>query len=143
MTRLSASGFRPPRVRIPYQEPVSVRFGGKQFKAPLSTISVTGGVLHMPAKYMQGTFADIIIPTAFGPVYSPIEFLTTTVAGQRDAVAFRFFNMDADGRKRLEQTIQKMLRQGFGERHDGWFQKLARRILSRGNVHTHSHSSLR
>ncbi len=143
MTIQYASGFRPPRVRIPHQEPVSIRFGSKHFKAPLSTISVTGGVLHLPQKNMQGTFADVMIPTAFGPVYSPIEFLTTTVPGQRDAVAFRFFNMDATGRKRLEQTIQRMLRQGFGERRDGWFQTLARRILNRGNVHMHSHSSLR
>ncbi len=104
---------------------------------------MTGGVLHLPQKNMHGTFADVIIPTAFGPVYSPIEFLATTVPGQRDAVAFRFFNMDADGRKRLEQTIQKMLRQGFGERHDGWFQTLARRLFNRANLYVHSHSSFR
>ncbi len=128
MNKEGTAGFRPRRVRIPHQEPVTVRFGSRQVKALLSKISVTGGVLQLPRMQVPETFADITIPTAFGPVCSPIEFLETAVPGQRDAVAFRFFNMDDRGRTRLEQTVEKMIKQGFGERRDAWFQSLARRI---------------
>ncbi len=122
--------FRPQRVRILHHEPVTLAFGSKRVTAPLSKLSVTGGVLHRLAdSYLQEAFADITIPTAFGPVRSPIEFLANTIPGQLHAVAFRFFNMETTDRRRLEQTVRKMINQGFGEtREDSWFQTLVRRV---------------
>ncbi len=130
MREKTIARFRPQRVRIPHHEPVTVAFGSKRVVAPLSKLSVTGGVMHLSADRIQESFADITIPTAFGPVCGPIEFLATTVPGQLHAAAFRFFNIGTTDRARLQQTIGKMLNQGFGGIPDTWFRALARRICN-------------
>ncbi len=128
MRKQAMDRFRSPRVRIPHPERVTLAFGPKRIVAPLVKLSATGGVLHLSDNRIQEAFADITIPTAFGSVRSPVELLTTAVPGQTDAVAFRFFNMDNADRRKLEQTINKMLHQGLGEKRDGWLKSLARRV---------------
>ncbi len=120
--------YRPARVRIPRREAVTLTFGSKRVTAALSKVSVTGGVLHVSKSSIHEPFADITIPTIFGPVCSPIELLTTGVPGMSDAVAFRFLGMDGANGNRLKNSIENMIKNGLGEKRDAWFQTLARRI---------------
>ena len=115
---------------MPQPEPVTLVIGNKKISVGLYKISVTGGVvLHPAGVVLPSGFATIAIKTAWGLVSGPVEFLRTPVPGKRNAVAFRFFNMDPVHHGRLEQAVEQMCRKGFGDKqNETWFQSVLRSI---------------
>lgn len=120
---------RPPRVCFLQPEPITLIIGNKKLSVGLYKVSVTGGVLQVPDAVFQAGFATVALKTSFGVVSSPIEFLRTPVPGKRNAVPFRFFNMDSAHRDRLDQAVGQLCQKGFGEKQNGtWVQSLLRLI---------------
>jgi hypothetical protein len=120
---------RSPRFFVPNNEQVVVSVGTEKLKGILHVLSRTGGAIRLDKQCSPGTLADIAINTVSGNCSATIEFLQT--ANGR-AQAFRFIAMGPVARKRLEDALQKMRRQGLAVKKTplDQFRSLARRVLS-------------
>ena len=72
----------------------------------------------MPRQFEAGKFADIRITAAEGKISAAIEFLAV-IPGYPPTQPFRFVHLDAGDARRLEQSVNKLVKQGFGDRQ-GW-----------------------
>jgi hypothetical protein len=79
---------------------------GRRAKAKLQTISVTGGLLHMPQSLGQGDFVEVAFQTQSGPVHGMAEILSPmrkTLQGVLQP--FRFVALDDDDHRRLRTSL--------------------------------------
>ena len=79
---------------------------GRRTKGKLQTISVTGGLLHLPHSLGQGDFVEVAFQTQQGPVHGMAEILTPT-RKLTDGVLqpFRFVALEDDDHRRLRTSL--------------------------------------
>ena len=82
---------------------------GRQAKAKLQTISVTGGLLQLPRSLRDGDFVEVAFQTQSGPVHGMAEILgparkTTTGVLQ----PFRFVALEDDDHRRLRTSLDQV-----------------------------------
>ena len=120
---------RAPRVNVPNKEQAVVALGGQRILGVLCKLSVTGGSLRMSKPMAKGTVADLTIRATSGPITSAIEFLGAADRGVLPAQAFRFIHMGPAETRRLENALEEIRKQGFGEKQDWRFHPLTRGAL--------------
>jgi hypothetical protein len=120
---------RAPRFSIPNKEAVVLAVGPERLKGTLCILSRNGGTMQLPRRYETGTFADFSINTVSGRFTAAIELLAMTTRGTQ---AFRFVQMEATDRRRLEGALDKMRAQESDGSYPGRdLLGLARRMLFR------------
>lgn len=115
---------------MPNNEQAVLSIGGQQFPGTLCLVSATGGTIRLANRFKTGTFAEIAVKTVSGRFTATIELLQMRGGNVQ---AFRFVQMGAVARKRLEDALNKMRAQGLGIEKPNTlkgFVNLARRVLS-------------
>lgn len=103
----SSTTWRSPRIRLADITPAVLRFpDGRQHRGKLDTLSLTGGLLSMPAMLDRGLQLKLLFLTRRGPVLSAIETLAPVSATQQP---FRFIEIEQDDERRLRATVQSTL----------------------------------
>jgi hypothetical protein len=103
---------RAPRVNIPHRESAVIDVGGKQLTSELCKLSINGGALRLGKPFVESTLAEITLQTTSGTVESAIQFLRF---GKDGVQGFRFVQLDAPTRSKLETALRQMRSQGLGD----------------------------
>ncbi|HLJ86454.1 MAG TPA: hypothetical protein VKZ53_06500 [Candidatus Angelobacter sp.] len=109
------SRTRAPRVKVPSNESVHFKLGGRQVAAKLHRLSLTGGLAEFPQPVGDIALAEVVLETTSGPVNALVELLPPSAKQQPSARPFRFVALDDEDYQRLVSTLQVMRRQGFTE----------------------------
>ena len=128
-TKKHRGAERAPRVIVPNKEPVIVAFGAQRAAGLLCKLSATGGTLRLAKRVPRGTVAELTLKSTSGSITSAIEFLAIADKGNPPAQAFRFIHMPPAESRRLENTLDNMRKQGYGEKKDWKFHPVARVAL--------------
>ena len=129
MTSRQRDSVRSPRVNVPNKERAVVQLGTQQMVGILWKLSATGGSLRLTKPVSKGTVADLTIRTTSGALTSAIEFMGQADRGTPPAQAFRFIHMGPAESRRLENALEEIRKQGFGEKQDWRFHPLTRGAL--------------
>ena len=121
--------MRAPRVNVPNKEQAIVTLGAKHVLGVLCKLSISGGSLRMSKPLAKGTVADLTIRSTSGPIKSAVEFLGPANRGALPPQAFRFIHMGPAESRRLENSLDEIRKQGFGEKQDWRFHPLTRSAL--------------
>ncbi len=79
---------------------------GRRTKANLQTISVTGGLLHLPRALATGAFIELAFQTQSGPVHGMAEILGPVRQGTDSVLQpFRFVALEDDDHGRLRSSV--------------------------------------
>jgi hypothetical protein len=79
---------------------------GRQAKAKLQTISVTGGLLRLPRSLRDGDFVEVEFQTQSGPVHGMAEILGPARKTAEGVVQpFRFVALEDDDHRRLRTSL--------------------------------------
>ena len=83
---------------------------GRRTKAKLQSISVTGGLLHLPQSLGQGDFVEVAFQTQAGPVHGMAEVLSPT-RKMTDGVLqpFRFVALEDEDHRRLRTSLDHVV----------------------------------
>jgi len=106
-----------------------VQLGTQQMVGILWKLSATGGSLRLTKPVSKGTVADLTIRTTSGAITSAVEFMGPADRGIPPAQAFRFIHMGPAECRRLENALEEIRKQGFGEKQDWRFHPLTRGAL--------------
>lgn len=88
--------YRPPRIRVPYQQKAIFTVDNQKLVGVVQRLSLTGGsALLMKGPIAEGTLGEIVFATVFGKVNAHIEFLHVGADGVPLSQAFAFITMDA------------------------------------------------
>jgi hypothetical protein len=80
---------------------------GNRAKARLQTVSVTGGMLHLPKALAEGDFVEVAFQTRSGSVHGMAEMLNPVWAKQGSVLQpFRFVALEDDDHRALHMTIE-------------------------------------
>jgi hypothetical protein len=120
---------RAPRVVVPNKEQAIIAFGAQRAAGVLCKLSATGGTLRLAKRVPRGTVAELTLKATSGTITSAIEFLAVADGGTPPAQAFRFIHMPPAENRRLENTLEEMRKQGFGEKKNWKFHPVARVAL--------------
>ncbi len=112
MTPNTSNRTRPSRYRVPNNEQVLCKVENERFAGTLTVLSLTGGTMRTVKRLRAGTFADIKLTTASGPVGAVIEFLSS----RGDNQAFRFVQIDNESKKKLQKSLETMESHGLGDK---------------------------
>ncbi|MGA7218536.1 MAG: PilZ domain-containing protein [Candidatus Sulfotelmatobacter sp.] len=83
---------------------------GRHAKAKLQTISVTGGLLHLPRSLSAGDFVEVAFQTQSGMVRGMAEILGLTRKTTGSALqAFRFVALEDDDHRRLRTSLDHVV----------------------------------
>ncbi|MFY9742622.1 MAG: PilZ domain-containing protein [Candidatus Sulfotelmatobacter sp.] len=98
---------RAARVQLGDSVPAAIRLeDGRRTKAKLQSISITGGLLQLPASLGQGDFVEVAFQTQSGPVRGMAELLTATRKASGGVLQpFRFVALDDDDHRRLRTSL--------------------------------------
>ena len=96
----------------------------------LCKLSVTGGSLRLSTRPAKGTVAELTVKATSGRITSAIEFLGPADKGTPPAQAFRFIHMGLPETRRLENALEEMRKQGFGEKRNWKFHPILRTLKS-------------
>jgi len=79
---------------------------GRRTKAQLQSVSVTGGLLHVPQALAHGCFVELAFQTQSGPVHGMAEILGS-MRRTNDGVLqpFRFVALEDDDHRRLRSSV--------------------------------------
>ena len=103
---------RPVRFKVPNNEKIVLTIGAERSAATLAVLSLTGGAVRT-RRYDPGTFGEVRLQTVNGPMTAVIELL----AVRRDGLqAFRFVQIDAQNKKKLQASLESMEAQGLGDK---------------------------
>ncbi len=114
---------RPPRAFFSETTPAVLRCLDGRFKrGKLQVISLTGGLLSLPAPLDRGLRVKLMFLTARGSVLGTAEMLSPISWGMQP---FKFLKLYDDDEQRLDAAIQSSLKQsrsGYGmmERFRAW-----------------------
>jgi len=115
---------RSPRVHLSEVTPAVLRLeNGRRAPGELQVISLTGGLLSLPAPLDRGSFVKLMFLTRTGPILGSAQMLTP-VAGTLQP--FRFLSLPKDDQRRLQGTIQASADPGWLEREiheNAWIDK--------------------
>jgi hypothetical protein len=120
---------RAPRVRIPNKERAIVALGSQEMVGVLCKLSITGGSLRLSTRPAKGTVAELTLKATSGRITCAIEFLGPADKAVPPAQAFRFIHMGIPESRRLENALEEMRKQGFGEKTSWKFHPIARVAL--------------
>ena len=101
--------LRPPRLQFANPTSAVLRFqSGRPIRGKLQVISVTGGLLRLPALLDQGTRVQLMFLTEAGTVLGTAEMLSSVSGTQQP---FRFVTIDENHERRLRDVIQSSIDQ--------------------------------
>lgn len=99
--------MRAPRVHLADSTPAVLRFqDGQRASGELRVLSITGGLLALPAPLDQGSRVKLMFLTHTGTVLGAAEMLSPLTSTQQP---FRFVSLPVDDRRRLGAAIQSSL----------------------------------
>ena len=108
--------YRPPRIRVPYQQKAIFAVDKQKFLGILQRLSLTGGsALLAKGPIPQGTLGEMLFATVFGKVNAHVEFLHTGADGVPLAQAFTFVTMDSLSNQRLKKALEEMNTSDFSD----------------------------
>ena len=97
---------RAPRVNLSNPKPVRLRVEGKRMQGMLLKVSLTGGLVEVANPIGNGSFGEVVLDSAHGPIRGLVEFL------QRDrksaAQGFRFVALEDEDHHRLSDMLRGM-----------------------------------
>lgn len=102
---------RAARIKVPGSAPAAVIGSnhGCRISGKLQTISVTGGLLHLPKPLDEGSLVEVMFLTHVGPVLGKAEMLPRTLFSVRCLQAFRFLRLDDLDFRRLRAAIESYI----------------------------------
>jgi hypothetical protein len=109
------SQHRAARIQLGSTAPALVKLeDGQRAKAKLQTVSVTGGLLHLPRALGEGDFVEVAFQTQSGPVHGMAEMLhARRISAEGILQAFRFIALDDDDHKTLSHTVSATTERNF------------------------------
>ena len=88
--------------------------GGERARAKLQSISVNGGLLHLPHELSAGDFVEIAFNTRSGTVHGMAEMLHKTAQFQSACFQpFRFIALDDDDHRKLRMALDSAMDRSF------------------------------
>jgi hypothetical protein len=107
MTTQSHAVRRSPRVRLPSITPAVLRSeDGSRCKGELQVVSLTGGLLCLPAPLVRRSRVKAMFVTRVGAIRGSVEMLTPVSS---DLQPFRFLALAGSNQTRLTRAIQSYL----------------------------------
>ena len=122
MAQKAAGRTRPVRFKVPNNEKVVLTIGSEHSAATLCVLSLTGGALR-GRRMEPGTFADVRMNTLSGNMTAVIELLAVRHDGVQ---AFRFVQIDAANKRRLQASLDSMQAQGLGDKENAAIDQVIR-----------------
>jgi len=125
---------RAPRFLVPNKERAVISVEAERCAGTLCILSLTGGTIRMSKQFVPGTLGDINFKTVSGKFLATIQLLDMV---NGNVQAFRFVQMGATARTRLEDALKKMQGQGLGTSKSNALDRLlqhAGRILAFGST---------
>lgn len=108
---------RAPRFKVPNNEQAIISIGAERLTATFECLSLTGGRIRASRQFPRGTFGNLEAKTVSGRFAAVIELLGKA---KGSAQAFRFVQMGANSRSRLQDALSKMHAHGCGEKQSAW-----------------------
>jgi hypothetical protein len=107
--------LRSPRVQLNGSVAAAIMAeGGQRARAKLQSISINGGLLHMPQELSTGDFVEIAFYTRSGPVHGMAEMLHPTRQLQATCLQpFRFIALADDDHRKLRMALDSALDRSF------------------------------
>ncbi len=119
----SYANWRSPRARLADVTPAVLRLpDGRRHRGELESVSLTGGLLSMPAMLDQGSRIKLMFVTNTGPVAAAAEMLPPVSATRQP---FRFVDLQEGDQTRLRTVVQTSL--DLGE--EAWIEKYRAALL--------------
>ena len=88
--------------------------GGQRARAKLQSISINGGLLHLPRELSTGDFVEIAFYTRSGPVHGMAEMMHPTRRLQSACLQpFRFVALADDDHRKLRMALDSALDRSF------------------------------
>ena len=98
---------RAPRVNLSHPKPVRLRVEGKHMQGMLLKVSLTGGLVEVGNPVLNGSFGEVVLDSASGPIRGLVEFLRPD--RKSAAQGFRFVALEDEDHRRLSVMLQRML----------------------------------
>jgi len=107
--------LRSPRVQLHGSVSAAVMaVGGQRARAKLQSISINGGLLHLPRELSTGDFVEIAFYTRSGPVHGMAEMMHPTRRLQSACLQpFRFVALADDDHRKLRMALDSALDRSF------------------------------
>jgi hypothetical protein len=88
--------------------------GGERARAKLQSLSITGGLLQVPAELSAGDFVEIAFHTRSGPVHGMAEMLQPVRKFQSACLQpFRFIALGDEDHRKLRMALDVALDRSF------------------------------
>jgi len=106
---------RAPRVRLNGSISAAIHAeGGRQARAKLQSISITGGLLQLQQELSAGDFVEIAFHTRSGPIHGMAEMLQPAAKFQTACLQpFRFVALGDDDHRKLRMALESALDRTF------------------------------
>jgi hypothetical protein len=106
---------RAPRIQLNGSVAAAIRSeGGERARAKLQSLSITGGLLQMPAELSAGDFVEIAFHTRSGPVHAMAEMLQPVRKFQSACLQpFRFIALGDEDHRKLRMALDTALDRSF------------------------------
>jgi len=104
---------RAPRVHLNGSIAAAIRIeGGRNARAKLQSISVTGGLLQLPSELSTGDFVEIAFQTRSGPIHAMAEMLRPVRRAKAQSAClqpFRFVALEDKDQSKLSAALDSAL----------------------------------
>ncbi|HMK29076.1 MAG TPA: PilZ domain-containing protein [Terriglobales bacterium] len=97
---------RAPRVHISNPKPVRLAVEGRRLQGLLLKVSLTGGLVELAKPISDGSFGEVVLDSADGPIRGLIEFLRPD--RKTTAQGFRFVALEDEDHHRLSHMLRGM-----------------------------------
>lgn len=103
---------RAPRARIRGTIAAVLRLeNGRQLSSKLQVLSITGGLLDLPAYLEERTWVDVTIYLSSGPVRATAEMMFPMLGATSYLQPFRFTNLGGDELQAIDCEVSGILQQ--------------------------------
>ncbi|HXZ81518.1 MAG TPA: PilZ domain-containing protein [Terriglobales bacterium] len=97
---------RAPRVHLSHPKPVRLAVEGKRMQGMLLKVSLTGGLVEIGKPIGNGSFGEVVLDSADGPIRGLVEFLRPD--RKATAQGFRFVALEDEDHHRLSDLLRGM-----------------------------------
>jgi hypothetical protein len=101
---------RAPRAKLQGSVPIIIRLeNGRQLRASLLQLSITGGLLELSVQLDEGSSVDLTMHVSSAIVHAKAEMLFPMRATLGYSQPFRFTGLRIEDRRRLEAALRTLL----------------------------------